>query len=47
MKVFEIVCIENGIYYINYFSSGIEYPAIKLKLCRDDFYKWQKGKLER
>lgn len=46
-KLYEILFIEDDIYYINFYANGIECPAIKLKLNKDVFNKWKINKIER
>lgn len=42
MNTYEIVLIENDIYYINY-----ECPPIFIKLDKDSYSKWKIGKIEK
>lgn len=44
--MYEILFIENGIYYINYYPDT-ECKPIRLKLGINVFMKWKIGKVER
>lgn len=43
---YEILFVEDGLYYVNYYENGCECSAIKLKLSTYEFEEWKAGKIE-
>ncbi|MCK9471771.1 MAG: hypothetical protein M0Q88_08475 [Bacilli bacterium] len=44
--MYELLFVEGGIYYLRYYSDA-ESKGVNLKLSRENYLNWKKGKIER
>lgn len=46
MDSYEVLVVEDGMYYIRYYPQGIEFKGIDIKLSEWDFYNFIENKRE-
>ena len=44
---YEVLFVEDGLWYINFYEYGFEYKPTKVKLNKHEFEKWKIGKIEK